>query len=199
MKLGVPSMGSTTQSDPSGDPLVPYSSPRIPCSGYWRVISRRSRLSAARSASVTGLASSLVSIVTGVRNRSSASAPACRAMEEANRALSARSEVDGSACMTDSREDLGCLNDHFQHKYTDCHNCQVALSFGKTTRQQETPMKTAILRTLSPLAIAAAASSPAWAGDLTLYTALEAEEIEAYIAAAEADLPDITFNVLRLS
>ena len=46
-------------------------------------------------------------------------------------------------------------------------------------------MKTAILRTLSPLAIAAAASSPAWAGDLTLYTALEAEEIEAYIAAAE--------------
>ncbi len=60
-------------------------------------------------------------------------------------------------------------------------------------------MKTAILRTLSPLAIAAAASSPAWAGDLTLYTALEAEEIEAYIAAAEADLPDINFTVLRLS
>lgn len=60
-------------------------------------------------------------------------------------------------------------------------------------------MTTPFLRAAAPLALAAALSAPAWAGELTLYTALEAEEIEAYIAAAQAELPDITFNVLRLS
>ena len=44
-----------------------------------------------------------------------------------------------------------------------------------------------------------AASSMAYAGSLTVYTALEEDEIAAYVAAAKKDIPDITLNVLRLS
>lgn len=40
---------------------------------------------------------------------------------------------------------------------------------------------------------------PAYADDLTIYTALEEEEIAAYVEAAQAAMPDTTFNVLRLS
>lgn len=45
----------------------------------------------------------------------------------------------------------------------------------------------------------AAASSMAYAGSLTVYTALEEDEIAAYVAAAKKDIPDIELNVLRLS
>lgn len=60
-------------------------------------------------------------------------------------------------------------------------------------------MTTPFLRAAAPLALAAALAGPALAGDVTIYTALEDQEVEAYIAAAQAALPDITFNVLRLS
>ncbi len=54
----------------------------------------------------------------------------------------------------------------------------------------------------SSLALAATLSfttSMANAGSITVYTALEEEEIADYIAAAKKDLPDIDVNVLRLS
>lgn len=40
---------------------------------------------------------------------------------------------------------------------------------------------------------------PALAGEITVYTALEEEEIADYIAAAQATMPDLKINVLRLS
>jgi len=45
----------------------------------------------------------------------------------------------------------------------------------------------------------AAATSATYAGSLTVYTALEEEEIADYVAAAKKAMPDIEVNVLRLS
>ena len=42
-------------------------------------------------------------------------------------------------------------------------------------------------------------AAPTLADDLTVYTALEEEEIAAYVAAAQAAMPDTKINVLRLS
>ncbi len=39
----------------------------------------------------------------------------------------------------------------------------------------------------------------AQAGTVTVYTALEEDEIADYVAAAKADLPDVELKVLRLS
>ncbi len=44
-----------------------------------------------------------------------------------------------------------------------------------------------------------AAASAAVAGEITVYTALEEEEIAAYAAAAQATMPDVELNILRLS
>ncbi|MDX2485704.1 MAG: ABC transporter substrate-binding protein [Pseudodonghicola sp.] len=43
------------------------------------------------------------------------------------------------------------------------------------------------------------AASSAVAGEITVYTALEEEEIAAYAAAAQATMPDVELNILRLS
>jgi iron(III) transport system substrate-binding protein len=45
----------------------------------------------------------------------------------------------------------------------------------------------------------AAFAQPLMAGELTLYTSLEEDEVVAYLDAAKAALPDIEINVLRLS
>ncbi|MCZ7676733.1 MAG: hypothetical protein M5U35_13880 [Roseovarius sp.] len=42
-------------------------------------------------------------------------------------------------------------------------------------------------------------AQPLMAGELTLYTSLEEDEIVAYLDAAKAAMPDVEFNVLRLS
>ncbi len=47
--------------------------------------------------------------------------------------------------------------------------------------------------------IAMACAFPAQAGEITVYTALEEEEIAEYIAAANAAMPDLEINVLRQS
>lgn len=47
--------------------------------------------------------------------------------------------------------------------------------------------------------IAMAFALPALAGEITVYTALEEEEIADYVAAAEAAMPDLEINVLRQS
>ncbi|TDN57128.1 ABC transporter substrate-binding protein [Azoarcus indigens] len=47
--------------------------------------------------------------------------------------------------------------------------------------------------------LAGLAALPAAAGTLVAYTALEEDEIKAYVAAAKKDLPDIDIKVLRLS
>lgn len=47
--------------------------------------------------------------------------------------------------------------------------------------------------------LALGAASMATAGEITLYTALEEEEVEAYIEAAQKVMPDTEINVLRLS
>lgn len=47
--------------------------------------------------------------------------------------------------------------------------------------------------------IAMAAALPALAGEITVYTAYEEDEIADYVAAAEAAMPDLKINVLRLS
>ncbi|GHB49883.1 putative 2-aminoethylphosphonate ABC transporter substrate-binding protein [Pseudovibrio japonicus] len=49
------------------------------------------------------------------------------------------------------------------------------------------------------LAMAVGVASPLAAGEITVYSALEEEEIAAYVAAAEAAMPDVEINVLRLS
>ncbi|MBL3705908.1 extracellular solute-binding protein [Sulfitobacter sp. BDSS02] len=59
-------------------------------------------------------------------------------------------------------------------------------------------MKTWIQTTTLSLA-ALAAAVPVLADELTVYTALEEEEIAAYIEAAKAAMPDTEINVLRLS
>lgn len=45
----------------------------------------------------------------------------------------------------------------------------------------------------------AAATSMAYAGSLTVYTALEEDEIAEYVTIAKKDMPDVELNVLRLS
>jgi len=43
------------------------------------------------------------------------------------------------------------------------------------------------------------AAGAAWAGELTVYTALEEDEIKDYLAVAAKEIPDVKLNVLRLS
>ncbi|WP_283179397.1 ABC transporter substrate-binding protein [Gemmobacter sp. 24YEA27] len=51
---------------------------------------------------------------------------------------------------------------------------------------------------LAGLALGVAAL-PALAGEITVYSALEEDEIAAYLERAAADMPDVTVNLLRLS
>ena len=57
------------------------------------------------------------------------------------------------------------------------------------------------MKTLNNLTMACAMSlglaSNAMAGDLTVYTAIEAEDLKKYAAAFNADHPDITINWVR--
>ncbi len=55
------------------------------------------------------------------------------------------------------------------------------------------------LSTAAAAALTLTIASAASAGSLTVYTALEEEEIADYVAAASAAMPDIELNVLRLS
>jgi len=48
-------------------------------------------------------------------------------------------------------------------------------------------------------ALLLAAATQAQAGTITVYTALEEDEIADYVAQAKKDIPDVTVNVLRLS
>lgn len=52
---------------------------------------------------------------------------------------------------------------------------------------------------LAASALAAVLSGPAAAGPVTVYSALEEDEIADYLAVAKAALPDVQINVLRLS
>ena len=61
MKRLVPSIGSSTQTNSASLRAAPNSSPTMPCSGAAASISRRMAASAARSISVTGVASGLSS------------------------------------------------------------------------------------------------------------------------------------------
>ncbi len=54
-------------------------------------------------------------------------------------------------------------------------------------------------QTMATSVIAICAATAASAGSLTVYTALEEEEVAGYVAAAEKTLPDVELNVLRLS
>lgn len=56
----------------------------------------------------------------------------------------------------------------------------------------------ALLTTVSTL-LGMTLGLSAYAGDITVYSSLEEDEISAYLAAAKKDLPDINVNVLRLS
>lgn len=47
--------------------------------------------------------------------------------------------------------------------------------------------------------VALTAAMPAMAGEITVYTAYEEDEIASYVAAAEKAIPDLKINVLRLS
>lgn len=51
----------------------------------------------------------------------------------------------------------------------------------------------------APLVTGLAFAATAQAGEITVYSALEEEEIAAYLEAARQDMPDLTVNVLRLS
>ncbi|APE31037.1 iron ABC transporter substrate-binding protein [Halomonas aestuarii] len=55
------------------------------------------------------------------------------------------------------------------------------------------------LYTLGLSALAMGVATTASAGSITVYTALEEEEVAGYVAAAEKALPDVELNVLRLS
>ncbi|MBR9651538.1 ABC transporter substrate-binding protein [Thalassovita aquimarina] len=59
-------------------------------------------------------------------------------------------------------------------------------------------MKTWIPKLATSL-LALGAATAATAGEITVYTALEEEEIAGYIAAAKTTMPDLEINVLRLS
>lgn len=52
---------------------------------------------------------------------------------------------------------------------------------------------------LASVAGAALLAGAAYAGEITVYTAYEEDEIAAYVAGAEAAMPDLKINVLRLS
>lgn len=60
-------------------------------------------------------------------------------------------------------------------------------------------MKKTLIGMASPFALSALLAAPAWSGEITVYSALEDEEIAAYLEAAQAEMPDLTINVLRLS
>lgn len=62
-------------------------------------------------------------------------------------------------------------------------------------------MKQAIRRYFNPAMVSAllALSCTVQAGNITVYTSLEEDEIKDYVAQAKKDMPDITVNVLRLS
>jgi iron(III) transport system substrate-binding protein len=60
-------------------------------------------------------------------------------------------------------------------------------------------MKKLIMTVAATTAIALSAISSAYAGSITVYTALEEEEIADYVRAANTQMPDIEINVLRLS
>ena len=55
------------------------------------------------------------------------------------------------------------------------------------------------LKTTAVSVAALALALPALAGEITVYTAYEEDEIADYVAAAEAAMPDLKVNVLRLS
>lgn len=55
------------------------------------------------------------------------------------------------------------------------------------------------MRTTAVSLLALGLAMPALAGEITVYTAYEEDEIADYVAAAEAALPDLKINVLRLS
>lgn len=77
----------------------------------------------------------------------------------------------------------------------------------KIRRCLETPMRgTArenhlmnLVKTAAVSLIALAAALPALAGEITVYSAYEEDEIAEYVAAAEAALPGLKINILRLS
>lgn len=52
---------------------------------------------------------------------------------------------------------------------------------------------------LTSVALAALLTVPAFAGEINVYTALEEDEIAAYLEQAAKDMPDVTVNLLRLS
>lgn len=52
---------------------------------------------------------------------------------------------------------------------------------------------------LGSVAAIALLSAPAFAGEINVYTALEEDEIAAYLEQAAVDMPDVTINLLRLS
>ncbi len=56
-----------------------------------------------------------------------------------------------------------------------------------------------IAKLLASAAAAALMAGPALAGEISVYSALEEDEIAAYLEQAAKDLPDVTVNVLRLS
>jgi iron(III) transport system substrate-binding protein len=60
-------------------------------------------------------------------------------------------------------------------------------------------MKKLIMKFAATTAITLLALTSAYAGSLTVYTALEEEEIADYVKAANAAMPDVEINVLRLS
>lgn len=55
------------------------------------------------------------------------------------------------------------------------------------------------MKTTALSLLAVAAAMPALAGEITVYTAYEEDEIAAYVAAAEKAMPDLKINILRLS
>ncbi|MBW7922133.1 MAG: ABC transporter substrate-binding protein [Rubellimicrobium sp.] len=52
---------------------------------------------------------------------------------------------------------------------------------------------------LTAVAGTALLAGAAWAGEINVYTALEEDEIAAYLEQAAIDMPDVTINLLRLS
>ncbi|WP_333683156.1 ABC transporter substrate-binding protein [Pontibaca methylaminivorans] len=55
------------------------------------------------------------------------------------------------------------------------------------------------VKLLGASVLSMAVALPAFAGEITVYTAYEEDEIAAYVAAAEKAIPDLKINVLRLS
>ncbi|SIT80652.1 ABC transporter substrate-binding protein [Pontibaca methylaminivorans] len=55
------------------------------------------------------------------------------------------------------------------------------------------------VKLLGASVLSMAVALPAFAGEITVYTAYEEDEIASYVAAAEKAIPDLKINVLRLS